>query len=82
MRFEDWKREGFQVKRNARAVRIWGKKCTGRSTGDVGTASEYAFYPMCCLFSEEQVIPLSDEVSLPHIIRTHGQNARHCAASA
>lgn len=82
LRFDDWKREGFQVKRNSRSVRIWAKPCNGKSAQGDGTTSEYAFYPMCCLFSEEQVIPVSDEVSLAHIIRTQGVDAAASSQSA
>jgi hypothetical protein len=65
-RFDEWNKAGFKIKRNAKAFRIWGspKKCRGKTdtdpapTQDNQTSSEenmFEFFPMCCLFSANQV---------------------------
>jgi hypothetical protein len=71
LRFDEWAKAGFTVKRSAKSVRIWGKKLNAKSCEIGFKPKNFAFYPMCCLFSEDQVIPLSDEVSIEHMVRTH-----------
>jgi len=66
MRFDEWKKLGFQVKRNSKSVRIWGKK--RRVKENLNDKSSYAFYPMCCLFSESQVSPIDDDAQLDFVI--------------
>jgi hypothetical protein len=66
MRFDEWKKLGFQVNRNSKSVRIWGKK--RRVKENLKDNSSYAFYPMCCLFSESQVRPIDDNAQLDVVI--------------
>jgi len=66
MRFDEWKKLGFQVNRNSESVRIWGKK--RRVKENSRDNSSYAFYPMCCLFSESQVRPIDDNAQIDLVI--------------
>tara|TARA_A200000159_G_scaffold53217_1_gene49223 strand:+ start:5752 stop:6108 length:357 start_codon:yes stop_codon:yes gene_type:complete len=61
--FNEWRNDGYKVKKNSKAFRIWASprkaKKGSDDTGDKDSAanpdSSYQFYPMCCLFSEHQV---------------------------
>ena len=69
MRFDEWKKLGFQVKKNSKSVRIWGKKRKTKINNK--DKSSYAFYPMCCLFSESQVTPLNDNSKIDVVIEQY-----------
>lgn len=53
----DWNKEGFQVKKGARAFTIWGKKrkATKAAEQEGGEDQEYKFFPLAYLFSNAQV---------------------------
>lgn len=75
--FTDWKRLGFRIIKNSKSVRIWGKK--RRVKENFKDNSSYSFYPMCCLFSEDQVIPIDEKTTIDNVIANYqadinGQN--------
>mgnify|MGYP003633842274 FL=1 len=53
----DWNKEGFQVKKGARAFTVWGKKRKGTKAAEQegGEDQEYKFFPLAYLFSNAQV---------------------------
>jgi hypothetical protein len=65
-RFDECKAAGYRVKPKSKSYRIWGKPRKGlnNSATESGSAikdehdranSQYSFFPMCCLFSKNQV---------------------------
>lgn len=46
--FEEWKKEGYQVKKGARGFAVWGKRTKEDN-------ERKAFFPMAYLFAEKQV---------------------------
>ncbi|WP_339145155.1 ArdC-like ssDNA-binding domain-containing protein [Pseudoalteromonas galatheae] len=56
-RFDEWIAEGYKVNKGEKAYRLWGKpRKSKKSDNDKDdSASEFQFYPMCCLFNEQQV---------------------------
>jgi len=67
--FYDWKAEGFKVKKGEKAFRIWGRpiKAKNAKEDDENPKDEgdeesgYKLWPMCCLFNESQVEPLTPD---------------------
>ena len=58
--FNDWKKLGYSVKRDETSFRIWArpKQVTDKVTTEEGkelTSEPWEFWPMCCLFHENQV---------------------------
>lgn len=53
----DWNKEGFQVKKGARAFTVWGKKRKGTKAAEQegDEDQEYKFFPLAYLFSNAQV---------------------------
>lgn len=56
-RLSEWNKEGFQVKKGARAFTVWGKKRNGfKAAEQEGEEDqEYRFFPLAYLFSNAQV---------------------------
>ncbi len=56
-RLSDWNKEGFQVKKGARAFTVWGRKRNGiKAAEQEGEEDqEYRFFPLAYLFSNAQV---------------------------
>lgn len=52
--FEQWKMTGYQVKRGAKAVYIWGKQ-RSKKIVENGIEKEILYFPMLAVFSENQV---------------------------
>ncbi|PCJ22890.1 MAG: hypothetical protein COA96_13095 [SAR86 cluster bacterium] len=64
--FHDWKKVGFRVIKGESAYRIWAKPIKAKAANESNTkededASQYKFWPMCCLFNESQVISINTE---------------------
>ena len=69
--FIEWKSEGYKVKKGEKAYRIWGsplkaKQNVGQSeegandgNDEQKTVYQYKYWPMCCLFNENQVEPMT-----------------------
>lgn len=66
--FNEWKAQGATIKKGAKATVIWGQPRQGVATleqkieaapntvpTDENTAEEYEFFPLCFLFSEDDV---------------------------
>jgi len=52
--FNGWKREGFTVRKGAKAFPVWGHPQTFTKTDDAGE-HEDSFFPLAFLFNEKQV---------------------------
>ena len=52
--FEQWKKAGFQVKRGAKALYLWGRQ-TAKKVTDEGEEKEITYFPLVAVFSENQV---------------------------
>lgn len=66
-RFDEWKEAGFMVKKGESAYRVWGtpkqfsknQEMENVATGNTESIeSKFEFWPMCCIFNENQVEPL------------------------
>jgi len=57
--FQEWKKEGFSVKKGEASFRVWAKPIKAKESKDdsenVDEATKFKFWPMCCLFNESQV---------------------------
>lgn len=55
--FEQWKREGKRVKKGEKAVLIWGQPVQGKAKKEKDNDPEnmYEYWPICYLFSDQQV---------------------------
>lgn len=62
--FEQWKTDGYSVRKGEKAFRVWGtprrvknqdQSAAAPEENKADDASKYEFYPMCCLFSNQQV---------------------------
>jgi hypothetical protein len=57
--FQDWKKNGMNVKKGEKAFLIWGKKRQNEKKETPQTEkkedTEYSFYPICYLFSNAQI---------------------------
>lgn len=57
--FNQWKEKGFSIKKGSKAFPVWGKKKKFEH-GEVPageTPDEYEFFPICYLFSNNQIEP-------------------------
>lgn len=64
--FHQWKAEGYKVKKGEKAYRVWGsplkaKKAAEDNEQQKDEEKKYKFWPMCSLFNESQVEPLTDK---------------------
>lgn len=51
-----WRKKGYKVKKGSKAFLVWGKKKTvSQDDSPEENATEYKFFPICYLFSENQV---------------------------
>ncbi|MBL4781815.1 MAG: DUF3560 domain-containing protein [Porticoccaceae bacterium] len=66
--FHDWKKAGYKVKKGSKSYRVWGSplkakiqreeqqsKAAPESDGKSDTGKSFKFWPMCSLFTENQV---------------------------
>lgn len=57
--FQEWKKEGFSVKKGEAAFRVWAKPIKAKESDEkpesTDEATKFKFWPMCCLFNESQV---------------------------
>lgn len=60
--FKGWRKEGFRVKKGEKAFSIWGKKREATKQEETKEEpTEFKFYPICYVFSENQVEPITAE---------------------
>lgn len=73
-RFDEWKEAGFMVKKGESAYRVWGspkqftktQEMQDVTTGNTDNIeSKFEFWPMCCIFNENQVEPFSSTTAAP-----------------
>jgi len=55
--FEQWKREGKQVKKNEKAIYLWRRQSTF-IINENGERKEITYFPLLAVFSEQQVYNL------------------------
>ncbi len=85
--FGQWKKEGATIKKGSKAVMIWGqprissKEKEKKHKSDPTEFDEFEFFPLCYLFSSEDVIlpkiqtePEPQEVELPPLEETFELN--------
>lgn len=54
--FKQWKEKGFCVNKGQQSFRFWGTPLGARDkSGDSEDHSKDSFFPMCCVFSDQQV---------------------------
>lgn len=53
----DWKKEGFRVKKGSKAFLIWGRKRKASNHTKDTEKDEFQFFPLCYIFSNDQVEP-------------------------
>jgi len=53
--FNQWKEKGFQVKKGSKAFLVWGSPRQVPVTDSDQEEDEFKFWPLCYLFSENQV---------------------------
>ena len=61
--FHGWKEKGMNIKKGATAFLIWGKKRSskqGEAEPQNDEEKAFQFFPVCYLFSNNQVEPQSD----------------------
>ena len=71
--FYDWKKEGYKIKKGAKSKRVWGSPLKAKKQGEEKQAKgvpetesksdvekTFKFWPMCSLFSENQVELIED----------------------
>ncbi|OES24238.1 hypothetical protein [Alteromonas macleodii] len=63
--FDQWCALGYRIKPKSKAFRIWGTPRKGRRPQKADNATQtnpgadsYDFYPVCCLYNEDQVVKL------------------------
>ena len=54
--FKQWKEKDFQVKKGSKAFAVWGKP-RKVPVPDSDKDDEFKFWPICYLFSQDQVEP-------------------------
>ena len=52
--FEQWQKAGFQVKKGAKALYLWGRQ-TAKKIIEDGQEKEITYFPLVPVFSENQV---------------------------
>lgn len=52
--YDQWKKAGFQIKRGAKALYLWGRQKAKTVTED-GEEKEITYFPLVPVFSENQV---------------------------
>ncbi|MFL9844744.1 ArdC-like ssDNA-binding domain-containing protein [Flavobacterium rhizosphaerae] len=63
--FNQWKEKGMKIKKGAKAFLVWGKKKEGKGAEKQQEQREqeaetYEYFPLCYLFSNNQVEPNND----------------------
>ena len=63
--FYQWKEQGMKIKKGAKAFLVWGKKKEGKGAEQQQEQQEkeaetYEYFPLCYLFSNNQVEPIDD----------------------
>jgi len=53
--FHQWKDKGFKIKKGSKAFLVWGKPRQVPVPDSDDEDDEFKFWPLCYLFSEEQV---------------------------
>jgi hypothetical protein len=69
--FHDWKKAGYKVKKGSKSYRVWGSPLKAKKPGEEqqaepapeaegksDAAKTFKFWPMCSLFTENQVEPI------------------------
>ncbi|MGL5682566.1 MAG: JAB domain-containing protein [Marinifilaceae bacterium] len=59
--FNEWRKRGYTVMRGEKAYVVWGKP--QKQKVDKNSDDEYSFYPVTYLFSDKQVMILSDSAN-------------------
>ena len=52
--FDQWKKAGFQIKKGAKALYLWGRQ-TAKTVTENGEEKEITYFPLVAVFSENQV---------------------------
>ena len=52
--YDQWKKAGFQIKRGAKALYLWGRQ-TAKTVNENGEEKEITYFPLVAVFSENQV---------------------------
>ncbi len=67
--FHDWKKEGATVKKGEKAFLIWGspiyathQKEVEKAVNEKDNVDEYEFFPLCYVFSENQVVTAQERI--------------------
>lgn len=80
--FHEWKKEGATVKKGEKAFLIWGSPVNAkhqaeeqRAEGEENEGHEYEFYPLCYVFSENQVVTALERIKAKEARRDTRQEA-------
>lgn len=80
--FQQWKNEGATVKKGEKAFLIWGSPVNAKhQTEDQKVEEEetegyeYEFYPLCYVFSENQVVTALERIKAKEVRREAQQEA-------
>lgn len=80
--FHEWKNEGATVKKGEKAFLIWGSPIYAKhqaeeqnTEGGEDKGHEYEFYPLCYVFSENQVITALERIKAKEVHREARQEA-------
>lgn len=59
--FWGWKEEGYKVKKGEKAFLFWGSKRKNKQDSQTQSQDEesYSFFPLCYLFSNAQIEPIT-----------------------
>ncbi|MFB9055071.1 hypothetical protein ACFFVB_18465 [Formosa undariae] len=61
--FWEWKKQGYKVKKGAKAFFIWSKKREATKQTESGEDEEFKFFSLAYLFSNAQVEPLTKKAN-------------------
>lgn len=54
-KFNDWKKAGYTILKGSKAFAVWAQPVKGKKKQEVEEGKEFEFFPICFLFSNNQV---------------------------
>lgn len=54
-KFNEWKKLGFTILKGSKAFAVWAQPVKGKKKVEVEEGKEFEFFPICFLFSNNQV---------------------------
>jgi len=87
--FHDWKKAGYKVKKGSKSYRVWGSPLKAKKQGEEQQAKPapetesksdaektFKFWPMCSLFTENQVEPIKGGEESQEVEKQEGDAAQ------